>query len=496
MSGRLKKSPDEVVQRLIIEPGLAKELSSHYEYFLDINTAHLLSLTDQGLLPEEEAAQIQRATEDMRMAGPEALPLSPRHEDLYFTIESDLIRRTGPELGGKLHTGRSRNDILATVARLRARRELSQALERLLELRATLLTLAQEHTDSVISGYTHLQAAEPITLGHYFAAVLQSLERDSERLLSCLNRIDRSPLGSGAMASTTFPLDRGGTAELLGFETVAENSLDAVASRDFAVEMLSTLTLMTNSLSRFAQDLHIWNTSEFSYAEVDSGIAVTSSIMPQKKNPVTLEHIKGKTSHVEGALVSILSSLKSSAYSHSRESGVEALRFTWEGAAEASSAVELFTHTLRMTTFDTERMRAAAAFNFSCVTEVANELVRHQGIPFRTAHHIVGSLVSHCLDRGLTAQDITSEMIAEVATSHGADPASLSPELVARALDPLSNVEARLTRGGPAPTEVSRQISLLRERAEGDALLLDEVTQRWKEAKDELRQRTISLTER
>lgn len=496
MTGRLENTPDSVVRRLIITPALTQELTHHYEYFLDINTAHLFALLEEGILPETTAVALQQATEEMRTAGAEALPQDSRHEDLYFTLEADLIRRVGPEAGGRLHTGRSRNDMLATVARLRARDELSQTLACLLRLRETLLNLVEEHLRSIVSGYTHLQAAEPITLGHYFSALLRSLERDSERIFACLSRIDRSPLGSGAMASTTFPVNRHLSAELLGFEAIMENSLDAVASRDFIVEMLSTLSLMANNLSRFAQDLYVWNTAEFSFAEVDSAIAVTSSIMPQKKNPVTLEHVKGKAAHVEGALVSSLTALKSAGFSHSRESSSEALRFAWEGSAEARAAVELFEHTLALTTFRTDRMRDAAVSNFSCVTEVANELVRQEGLPFRTAHHIVGSLVSRCLSEGTDASEITTEMITAASEQHWPTPVRLDPQTLARALDPAANAAARLTPGGPAPAEVQQQLALLRERLSGDIRHLEDFTRRWKEARDELRQRTMNLIER
>lgn len=462
--GRLAKKPDSTLQRLLIAPGVERDLKANYNYFLEINDAHASMLQRSNLLSSDEAREIRNATAAMRESGPHALQIDPELEDLFFNIEAELMRRVGPSVGGKLHTGRSRNDILATAARMRFRDELTQVIEDLFELRRTLIDRASQHLNTVVSGYTHLQAAEPITLGHYFAAAIFALERDHDRIRECLERVNHSPLGSAAMASTTFPIDRKSTANELGFSAPMENSLDGVASRDFAAEGLAALSMLTNDLSRFSHDLWVWCSAEFGYADVDSAIAVTSSIMPQKKNPVTLEHIKSKTAHVQAAWMSCMGSLKAAAYSHSRESSVESLAHVWTGISEARAAVELFTHTIVNINFDTEVMLERARKNFSCVTELANEIVRQKHLDFRTAHHIVGDLVAVCLEAGQDASSISSQMLDESAVKYVESPLRLSDDEISRVLDPQQNVSARTTLGGPASEEVARQLAVAKER--------------------------------
>lgn len=332
---RLDRTPDDVVHRLLIDPAMERESDSSFKYFVEVNQVHIAMLHSIAELDTHTASVLQNANEDILNEGAAALPFDPKHEDLYFTIEAAVINKVGPEIGGSMHTARSRNDMLATIARMRMREELMEVLELINSLRDSVLRIADRHENDVISGYTHLQAAEPITLAHYFAALLEATQRDYQRVLATLEKVNRCPLGSGAMASTTFPIDREFTAKALGFDGPMDNSLDGVASRDYAVEALGALAILTNNLSRFSTDLLVWATAEFAYLEVDSGIAVTSSIMPQKKNPVTLEHIKAKTSHVEAAWVSSITSLKSAPYSHSRESSVESLSGVWEGISEA-----------------------------------------------------------------------------------------------------------------------------------------------------------------
>ncbi|MFC7329081.1 argininosuccinate lyase [Marinactinospora rubrisoli] len=493
MTGRLEKSPDEVVRRLVIEPGIERDLAHHFEYFLDVNTAHLAMLVDAGIVDTDAAARVQAATEEIRRAGPRALRIDPALEDLYFNIEAALMDRAGADAGGKLHTARSRNDMLATVARLRLRSELTDVCSRLLSLRRRLLELAAEHTESVITGYTHLQAAEPITVGHYLSAVAHTLQRDHARLRACLADVNSSPLGSGALASTTFGIDRSVTAELLGFETVMGNSLDGVAARDYLADVLGALAILTNNLGRFAQDLYVWASGEFRLVEVDSAIAVTSSIMPQKKNPVTLEHIKAKAAHLQACWISCLGALKSSGYSHSRESSVESLRFVWDGVAEARIAVELFEHTITSLTFDTRLAGERASADFSCVTELANELVRHHGLPFRTAHHIVGAVVADRLAAGGTARDIDPDALAAASLRVLGRRLDVSPELIARSLAPHANVAARTTEGGPAPREVRRQLSRLGHVLDEDEAHLNGVVAAQRRAAESLRARAREL---
>lgn len=474
MSGRLDKTPDEVVRRLLIDPSLDESLKHNFYDYLDVNSAHTLSLLEGGLISQFTGATLEEATRDMRRAGPEGLPRHSSLEDLYFTIEADMIRRVGPEIGGRLHTGRSRNDILSTVSRMRVREETLRITKDLIRLKETLLELASRHRGTVVSGYTHMQPAEPISVGHFLVALAYALDRNLVWLLRSFEDMNLSPLGAGAMASTTFSIDRERTAGLLGFAGVMENSLDAIASRDYIFDLLSVCTATASNLSRFAQELHLWCSYEFGYAEVASSIAVTSSIMPQKKNPVTLEHVKAKVAHAEAAWISAVTVLKSAPYSHSREVAAEPLRLVFDGVKETRDGIELFEHTIKNITFNTQRMEVAAAENFSCVTELANVLVRTYGVPFRTAHYVVGQIVNECIDKGLRADQITADLVRRTAASFELDLPNLSEELVARVLDPRKNIDAKVTRGGPAPREVQRQIDDLCGRVDQHKQLWDQ----------------------
>lgn len=495
MAGRLDKTPDAVVRRLLIDPGLQRDLAHHFDHFLDVNAAHLVMLVGADILAPERARRIQVAAEEIRRAGPAALSIDPTLEDLYFNIEAALTARAGADAGGSLHTARSRNDILATVARMRMRRELTDVCSKLLSLRRTLLDLAAKHVETIMTGHTHLQAAEPITVGHYLSAMLHALRRDYARLYTCLAEVNACPLGSAALASTTFEIDRSVTAELLGFDTVMENSLDGVAARDYVASVLAASAVLATNLSRFAQDLYVWAADEHGYVDVDAAIATTSSVMPQKKNPVTLEHIKSKAAHVQASWTSCLGTLKGVSYSHSRESSVESLRFAWDGIAETSVAVELFEHTVTKVTFDADRMRRRAADNFSCVTELANELVRHHDLPFRLAHHVVGTLVAECLASGRSAADIDEELLDQVAERVLGRPIGASKEMLANALDPLSNVRRRTALGSPGPPEVSRQLTELAGELTRDEKALADFVAGQERAAETLRRQSAALVE-
>lgn len=491
MAGRLTEAPDEVIHRILISPTLRRDLASSFGYFIAVNAAHIAMLEDIEVLPPHDASALQEANRSIEADGPEALPLDPEHEDLYFTIEAAIIDRVGPQIGGSIHTARSRNDILATVARMRMRDELVEVLSLLGDLRGELLDRVDRHSHHVMSGYTHLQAAEPITLAHYFCATLEALSRDHQRIQNALERVNLCPLGSGALASTTFDINRETTANILGFEGITENSLDGVAARDYVVEALGALALMTNNLSRFSTDLQIWGTAEFGYLEVENSIAVTSSIMPQKKNPVTLEHIKSKAAHLEGAWVSSLTALKSATYSHSRESSTEALRFVWDALAEARASVELFTHSLKHLTFDTTLMRERAAQNFSSVTELANSIVRTTHASFRTAHHIVGTAVRQAIDAGRSAGAIDTNALDRAAIEVTGAPLGMPADVISTALDPTHNVRLRTARGGPAPVEVERQRAHAAHVLTADRDLLGRTVTRRKEGQAMLAHRKL-----
>ncbi|WP_142301334.1 MULTISPECIES: argininosuccinate lyase [Shouchella] len=493
--GRLKESPSQEMIDLLFKPSIRSDLKHHYSYLLKINSVHLFMLKSEGIISDEAASKIHSVLTHLQVTGKEALSINPALEDLYFNVEAYIIEQTGPEIGGQMHTGRSRNDILATVTRMRIREEMIEIYELVCTLRRTLIDLATEHTSTLMTGYTHLQPAEPITFAHYLSALLHGFERDFTRLYNCYAHINKSPLGSCALASTTFSINRKFTMELLGFADLLENSLDGIASRDYALEALSALSIFSNSLSRFAQDLYTWCSYEFGYLEVGHSVAVISSIMPQKKNPVTLEHIKAKAGHIQGALVSSLSVLKNTLYSHSRDTSMESMKYTWEAINETKAAIRLMIKTLQTLTVHKDNMAATTRQNFSTVTELANALVRHYHFSFRTAHHIVAEIVNETLNQGLGSDKIEASTVERAIKQVTAKTVSVTKEFVEQALDPERNISLRTVRGGSAPVEVARQLQQLEQTLASDHQKISDLKQALQSA-DQLYKRYAAELER
>src|SRR5699024_866386 len=297
MRERLKMNLSNKVIRYLFAPSIKSELDRSFTNMMQVNKAHLSMLTTEKIISKETGDRINEALIEIENIDKENFEINYNLEDLYINIEEKIIQKVGIETGGQLHTGRSRNDLNATVTRMNTRNSIINICSLLLNLRRNLYSLAKDNEEVLITGYTHMQPAEPITLGHYFSSILFALERDFSRLIHSFKSTNLSPLGSGAMASTSYKINRDYTAELLGFDENLKNSLDGIASRDYMIETISSINILMSSLSRFSYDLYIWSTYEYGLIEVSDSVAVTSSIMPQKKNPITLEHIKGKASH-------------------------------------------------------------------------------------------------------------------------------------------------------------------------------------------------------
>jgi argininosuccinate lyase len=462
MRERLKVDlSDEVINYLLL-PALEAEQKRSFTNIMDINKGHLLMLISKGIVTREDGQKILDAMEEINLKGASNLELDPKLEELYFNIEAALIKIVGVEVGGQLHTGRSRNDLYATLARMNSRDSLLTICEQIVTLRGEMIKIAENSFYKVISGYTHMQPAEPITLAHYLSAILSALERDYQRFIQSFNQINISPLGSSAMASTSFEIDRQETSQLLGFNSPMDNSIDGVASRDYVLEALSAMNILMNNLSRFSHDLYIWSTDEFGTVEVDDSVAACSSIMPQKKNPITLEHIKAKSGHVIGALVSVTSCLKNTPYGHSRDA-TESFKYLWDAFSEVEASLHLMTATVKSLKFNEEKMFLRTLENFSTVTELANTIVREANISFREAHQIVGYLVGEMVDKKIQVSKINSEIVKDISKLVIGREIILTQEDIQRALDPIQNVELKNTLGGPAPKEVKKQLKKLTE---------------------------------
>jgi len=416
-----------------------------------VDKAHLTMLEKQGLVSSELCSKIKAALDDLMNEGPQALGAG---EDVHEAIEAYVLGKVGPE-GGRMHTGRSRNDEVATCIRLSLRGEMLDLMAGQLSLIGTLVRLAGKHTETIIPGFTHTQHAQPTTLAHHLLAHADAAARDLSRMEDAYARVNLSPLGAAAFASTGFEIDRNLTARLLGFDGLVENSMDAVSTRDFILEVLSHLAIMMVNLSRLAEELVLWSSSEFGYLELDNLYASTSSIMPQKKNPDSAELARGKTGSVIGSLVAALSICKALPMSYNRDLQ-EVTPHLWRATDWAAGTVRIMDGCLSTLKFNLERLEESSGAGFSTATEIADSLVRITGMPFRTAHSIVGRIAASGDRPDLVELDrIALEMAGFRASERGFSKADLE-----RALDPRSNVALRKNVGGPAPAETERMIEV------------------------------------
>lgn len=484
--GKIKKAPADEIVKYLIRPAIETDLERSYNTILDINRAHVLMLKKQNIITADVASKILAAT-DRIAREKDTIEINPNVEDLYFNLERYLIKLTGLEVGGQQHTARSRNDLFATEIRVDTRRFYLKLSRIFIELRRTLLACARKNTDTVMSGYTHMQPSEPITFAHYLSGVLNALGRDYDRYARSWKALNLCPLGGGSMGSTSFPIDREYTAKLLGFDGPIQNSIDCVASRDFVLEMLMNLSQTANTMSRMALDLYNWSTPEYGYIEVDDSCAVCSSIMPQKKNPFTFEHIKGKAAHMEGFMISAFNGMKNVIFSHCRDISTETPRFFWTAMQEMEADFALANVTIKTMQVKPERMLDNARRNFCTVTELANYLVRHDGVSFREAHEIIANVVANMCDRHLTSADIDRAAINEVSQQLFGFDTKLTDELVAEALDPRRVVAEKTTIGGTAPAEVTRQLDLIEEQIRNDEAALSGREAQIASAADELK---------
>ncbi len=446
---------------------LAGERSADLEHFLAsmeadrriaeadllVDMAHLLGLLRQGIIDEAPARALMAALLDLYDHGIPEEAFDEHFEDIHAGKEAYIIGRVGEETGGRLHMGRSRNDEVATCIRIRLREEIIALVRSLGDLRATLLDVAAGHTETVMPGFTHLQHAQPTTLAHYILAYEQAFSRDTNRLQEAYARVDVSPLGSAAFASTGFPLDRDYTARLLGFSRPARNSMDAVAARDFALEVLSDAAILMATTSRLCEDLVLWSTAFVGFVQLDDAFCSSSSIMPQKKNPDVAEIMRAKAGTVAGSLVAAITISKGLPMSYNRDLQ-EVTPHLWRGVEAARESIPLLSGMIGTAAFDTERMAAEAGRGFSTATELADTLVRDYGLPFRTAHRIVGRAVRHgSLDLA------TLEGAAQEAAGISVVDLGVTEERIASVLDPRHAVSVREITGGPAPAAVAAQIA-------------------------------------
>ncbi|WP_195573559.1 argininosuccinate lyase [Paenibacillus sp. 1001270B_150601_E10] len=458
--GRFTKQTDELVEQYTASITFDKELA---EEDIQGSLAHVTMLGKCGILPLEDVEKIKQGlVQVLELIRQGSMEYSVSDEDIHMNIEKKLIELVGP-VGGKLHTGRSRNDQVATDMHLYLRKHVISFVELLGKLQAALIEQAKANKETIVPGYTHLQRAQPILFAHHLMAYVAMFERDIERLRDSYKRINTLPLGAGALAGTTFRIDRHFVAEQLGFERVYENSLDAVSDRDFIVEFLSNASLIMMHLSRLCEELVLWSSTEFQFVELDDAFCTGSSIMPQKKNPDVAELVRGKTGRVYGNLVGMLTVLKALplAYNKDMQEDKEGMLDT---VATLDGALRLFAPMIATMKVNKERMRQAVRQDFSNATDIADFLV-NKGLPFRQAHEVIGKTVLYCIQRGVYLLDITLEEFQQFSP--------LFDESIYQVLQPEQVVNARNVYGGTAAPQVEGAI----QRAEASL----QVTKQWVE---------------
>ena len=444
--GRFVGDTDELVYRFNASITFDKKL---FEQDIEGSIAHVVMLEKQGILSCEEKDAIVKGLVGIRKDVQEGrLAITDQYEDIHSFVEAVLTERIG-EAGKKLHTGRSRNDQVALDMKLYIRHKVVETGEHLEALLKTILSIMEDHLATYMPGFTHLQKAQPTTLAHHMGAYFEMFKRDVLRLWDIYKRMNYCPLGSGAFAGTTYPLDRSYTASLMGFEGPTLNSMDSVADRDYVIEFLSALSTVMMHLSRFSEEIIIWNSNEYQFVEIDDAYSTGSSIMPQKKNPDIAELVRGKTGRVYGALVSLLTTMKGIPLAYNKDMQ-EDKELTFDAIDTAKGCLALFNGMLATTRFQKEQMRKSAALGYTNATDAADYLV-NRGVPFRDAHGIIGRLVLYCIDKNCSIDDLSLEELKAISPVFEAD--------IYDAVSMETCVNKRLTIGAPGKAAMEQAIA-------------------------------------
>ena len=448
-SGRFDKTTDALTDALNASISFDQRL---YEEDIAGSVAHAAMLGAQGIIEASEAEKIIQCLgeilEDIR-AG--KIEFTQENEDIHMNIEAILTARIG-DAGKRLHTARSRNDQVAVDFRLYLKKQIAAIRRELLALLVVVMKKAEEGKVVIMPAYTHLQRAQPTTFAHYMMAYANMLRRDVTRLEDCLERMDECPLGSGALTGTTYPIDRWATAKALGFARPTENSIDGVSDRDYALELLSALSIMMMHLSRFSEEIVLWCSWEFKFVELDDAFATGSSIMPQKKNPDLAELVRGKTGRVYGSLVTLLTVMKALPLAYNKDMQ-EDKEPVFDAVDTALACLPVFAAMLDTMTLLPENMRAAAGRGFINATDCADYLAK-KGLPFRDAYKIVGQLVNYCIKQGKTLETLSVEEFKDASPAFD--------EAVYEAIKLENCVNARLSVGGPSAESVEKQLESVR----------------------------------
>lgn len=454
-AGRFKEKTSKVVESFTESISFDKRLWKHD---IEGSIAHAKMLARQGIIPKDDSEKIVNSLGEIA-AEIESGKFRFREdlEDVHMNIEAALIKKIGPA-GKRLHTARSRNDQVALDLRLYLREEIRKIITAIIALRKSLVLAAEKHIDFIMPGYTHMQRAQPVLLAHHLLAYIEMFGRDRERLEDALKRVNVLPLGAGALAGTSLPIDREYVARLLGFKRIAENSIDAVSDRDFAIEFLADAAILAVHLSRMAEELVLWSTEEFSFVELPDAFTTGSSIMPQKKNPDVAELVRGKTGRVFGDLISLLTTIKGLPLAYNRDMQEDKLP-VFDAVDTVKASLTVLGEMVSKIRFNKKRMSDIASEGYSTATDIAEYLVR-KGMPFREAHELTGGIVLHCIENNKSLGDMKLQEFKSFSR--------LIEKDIFGCLTAEGSVMAKRSRGATSKTEVMKQIRRLKKTVTSD----------------------------
>jgi argininosuccinate lyase len=492
VGSRLKRPPSEELEDFFQHTYLDQVDEAAFLWSIEINLAHVVMLAERSIIGRDVAKALLNVLEQLRAGGKAAFTFDVAIGDSLPNLENHVIRALGDRVGGMLHTGRSRGDYYATLSRMKLRRRLLDLAAETLAFRGVLIDLAAGHTQTVMPGYTHLQHAQPITLGYYLCAFVHELERDFGRLMAAYERMNVSPLGLGIISSSPYPLDRQRTAELLGFDGLLRNGRD-LTDRDYALEATSAAAIVMMHLHKLATDLYEWSTSEFGVVRVDDRDAMTSSMMPQKAKPVLLEDKRARTAFAIGDVVSVFTVTKGSAANNIEQTDgdIPAL----DALYRTKAALRIFTAMLPRVRFDVERMRALVSRHWSQATDLADMIVNATPLSFREAHRVVGALVARSLNSGTLPEEITLADLESAAGEVLAERVDLSQVNLHEAMDARKALDRRKFPGGPAPALVEAVVDDARGQWRDDTRLHAGAVAKLETASSRLKQTARQMTQ-
>ena len=455
---------------------------------IEINKAHVIMLAEQGIIKPQEAAKLLKALRSKL-----ELKMVSSSEDVHMAIEEAVLQKVGSEIGGNLHIAKSRNDQVATAIRMQLRQDLIKLMLSAIQLEESLANAADRHVETIMLEYTHMQPAQPVTFAHYLLSRFDALDRDLQRLQSTFERVNLCPMGAGALATTSFPINRERVSELLGFNGLVENSIDAVGTRDFILEALANLTLTAINLSQLAEDLIVWSSLDFGVVELPDDFTSTSSMMPQKKNPEVPEVVRARASHVIGDFVAAATAMKGLPSTYNLDFQ-EVTPKLWEAVESVDRSLKMIALLIPEVKVQSE-VYEKSQNSFVAATELANTIVRKYNIPFRSAHKIVGALVKTLIESKLTFENATTALLAKVAMETIGVSLMVNQADIEDSVDPKKIVKSHSITGGPAPATVKKSLAVRKKlvsQSKSDVLSL---RLKLDEAKNKLESKAKSISE-